>query len=99
MVSENGLVLREWDTETGLYYYRARYYEPTTGRFITEDPKRFDAGINFFRYTSNNPIDFTDPSGMLQLCCRLARSVNGLACHCFLKLSDGPDVFASSSRP
>jgi RHS repeat-associated protein len=35
---------REFDTETNLYYYRARYYDPTTGRFLSEDPLRFGIG-------------------------------------------------------
>src|SRR5215472_18367538 len=73
-------------------YYRARYYDPASGRFIGEDPLRFHAGVDFYSYVGNQPIDFTDPSGKLQLCCRPARSVtwSGLqGCHCFLKLSDG----------
>ena len=42
----------------------ARYYDPATGRFISEDPKGFAAGINFFAYVNNNPINANDPSGM-----------------------------------
>ena len=56
---------REWDSETGLYYYRARYYDPTIGRFISEDPTRFEgSGTNFYRYTFNNPTTFIDPLGL-----------------------------------
>ncbi|HKE59397.1 MAG TPA: RHS repeat-associated core domain-containing protein, partial [Pyrinomonadaceae bacterium] len=44
---------REWDAEIGLYYYRARYYDPKTGRFISEDPIGFQ-GMNFYVYGSNN---------------------------------------------
>ena len=48
---------RELDGETGLYYYRARYYDPATGRFIGEDPSGFCAGDpNLYRYVSNNPL-------------------------------------------
>jgi uncharacterized protein RhaS with RHS repeats len=47
-----------------LYQYRARYYDPSIGRFISEDPKGFGAGVNFYAYTSNNPINANDPSGM-----------------------------------
>jgi RHS repeat-associated protein len=52
---------------TGLYYFRARYYDPTIGRFISEDPKKFAAGINFFAYCNNSPIGCNDPSGEVAL--------------------------------
>lgn len=54
---------RELDSETSLYYYRARYYDPTIGRFISEDPIRFKGGINLYQYVANNPILLRDPSG------------------------------------
>ena len=54
---------RESDTETGLYYYRARYYDPAPGRFLSEDSIRFDAGPNFYSYVGNHPGLFTDPYG------------------------------------
>jgi len=56
---------REIDSETGFYYYRARYYDAVTGRFISEDPKGFGAGINFYAYVNNNPVNYNDPSGFL----------------------------------
>ncbi|MFZ6682093.1 RHS repeat-associated core domain-containing protein [Undibacterium sp. Tian12W] len=49
---------------TGLYYYRARYYSPTTHRFISEDPIGLAGGINGYGYVGGNPISFTDPSGL-----------------------------------
>lgn len=55
---------REFDAETGLSYYRARYYDPTTGRFLSEDPIEFHAGIDFYRYVGNNPTTLDDPSGL-----------------------------------
>lgn len=55
---------REEDTDSGLYYYRARIYDPTIGRFITEDPKGFAAGVNFYAYVQNNPINANDPDGL-----------------------------------
>lgn len=55
---------REFDGETGLYYYRSRYYDPGIGRFLSEDPLGFGAGdSNFYRYVFNNPVSFTDPDG------------------------------------
>jgi RHS repeat-associated protein len=56
---------RDYDSKTGLRYYRARYYDPKVGRFLSEDPLGFKAGRNFYRYTSNNPLRFTDPSGLV----------------------------------
>jgi RHS repeat-associated protein len=59
-----GYTGRELDTETGLYYYRARYYDAAVGRFINEDPIGFSAGdTNLYRYVFNNATNYTDPSG------------------------------------
>jgi len=55
---------RESDPETGLYYYRARYYDPNPGRFLTEDPTQFSGAINFYAYASNMPSNATDPTGL-----------------------------------
>jgi RHS repeat-associated protein len=49
------------DSESGLTYMRARYYEPWTGRFLSEDPARY--GPNFFIYASNNCTTLADPNG------------------------------------
>ena len=55
---------REFDSESSLYYYRARYFDPITGRFLSEDPISFRGGNNFFEYAKNNPIRFSDPTGL-----------------------------------
>ena len=55
---------RESDSETGLYYYRARYYDPQAGRFISEDPSRFAGGNDFYGYVWNDPVDYADPLGL-----------------------------------
>jgi len=55
---------REYDDETGLYFYRARYYAPALGRFITNDPLGFEAGdANLYRYARNDPLRFVDAYG------------------------------------
>jgi len=58
-----GYTGREFDGASGLYYYRARYYDPEVGRFLSEDPLGFEAGVNFYAYVSNNPLNFNDPFG------------------------------------
>ena len=56
---------REFDSFSGLQFSRARFYDPNLGRFISEDPIGFGGGdINLFGYVKNNPIRFTDPSGL-----------------------------------
>ncbi len=56
---------REFDVETDLQYNRARFYDPSTGRWISQDPMGFDAGdSNLYRYVNNAPTDRTDPSGL-----------------------------------
>ena len=56
---------RDYDVETGARYYRARHYDPNIGRFISEDPIRFEGdGPNFYLYAGENPITNTDPFGM-----------------------------------
>ena len=55
---------REFDPETNLHYYRARYYDPIAGRFLNEDPIGFTGGINRYAYTLNNPALWIDPFGL-----------------------------------
>ena len=55
---------REFDSETNLYFYRARYFDPNSGRFISEDPIGFHGGANFYRYVLNNPLINIDPPGL-----------------------------------
>jgi RHS repeat-associated protein len=56
---------REFDTETNLYYYRARYSDLQTGRFLSEDPIRFAGSVNFYSYALNNPVLRVDPRGLI----------------------------------
>ncbi len=67
----------------GLHYYRARYYNPSTGRFISEDPIGFAGGINKYAYTGDNPISFRDPFGM-------DRGNGNGGCGLFCKLGQNP---------
>jgi RHS repeat-associated protein len=62
-----GYTGRERDEATGLLHYRARWYDPQVGRFVSEDPLGFAGGINFYSYVSNDPINGTDPTGLIDL--------------------------------
>lgn len=56
--------VRDFDSETGLHYNRARYYDSNGGRFLSEDPTMFaGSGPNFYVYVFNGPIGFSDPTG------------------------------------
>jgi RHS repeat-associated protein len=57
---------REFDSETGLYFYRARFFDSGVGRFISEDPITFDGGNDFYAYVQNNPLIWTDPLGLVR---------------------------------
>jgi len=86
---------REWDRETGLYYYRARYYDPMDGRFISKDPIGFEGGdVNLFGMTSNDPINWVDPNGLKSMMVRSLPAAGGFAA------GDGPlpigDIIAGS---
>lgn len=50
---------------TGLYYLRARYYNPTWGRFISEDPIGLNGGINLYAYAGDSPLNLIDPTGLV----------------------------------
>ncbi|GAA4027034.1 hypothetical protein GCM10022232_85930 [Streptomyces plumbiresistens] len=51
------------DDSTGLLYYRSRYYDPQTGRFISQDPIGQAGGVNLYQYALSSPTTYTDPSG------------------------------------
>jgi RHS repeat-associated protein len=61
------------DDGTGLYYYRARYYQPALGRFVSEDPlEYFGRDVNLFAYVESDPIDEVDPLGLVSPQCGFA---------------------------
>jgi RHS repeat-associated protein len=55
---------REWDKKIALYYYRARYYNSSVGKFLREDPIGLAGGLNLYTYARNNPTLQTDPFGL-----------------------------------
>jgi RHS repeat-associated protein len=90
---------REWDSEAGSYYYRARYYDSHLARFLSEDPEGLSAGLNSYAYVNNRPQNAIDPTGKrVQLRAsfihRLGTQIPGEHCFLFVKCQahdDGTD--------
>ncbi len=78
---------REYDVESGLYFYRARYYDANTGRFLSEDPLGFGGkDHNLYRYVTNNPSNWVDPFGLkVSLCSAPADIAYGAVDHHWIK--------------
>ena len=79
---------REWDPELDLYYYRARFYDPSLGRFVSQDPLGFAAGdVNFYRYVGNQVLSATDPTGELAIVERIVRYIKDQPIEVFVALA------------
>ncbi len=70
---------REYDSETGLYYYRARFYKPSIGRFLQTDPIGYADSLNLYQYCLNNPANYIDPYGLKILWKQVAKGVGKTA--------------------
>jgi len=69
-----GYTGQAWMPEVGLWYYKARFYRPDIGRFMQTDPIGYEAGLNLYAYVGNDPVNWTDPLGLVgQHSCRWAQ--------------------------
>ena len=73
-----GYTGRRLDSEIGLYYYRARYYNPKVGRFIQRDPLGYVDGLNLYTYAQSNPTNYFDPLGTTSCNCYSNSILKGL---------------------
>ncbi len=55
---------REYSSRSGLYYFRARWYDPAIGKWISSDPIGISGGLNQYVFCANNPINMVDPFGL-----------------------------------
>ncbi|MBK9280947.1 MAG: RHS repeat-associated core domain-containing protein [Candidatus Obscuribacter sp.] len=59
-----GFTGQRYDSETGLYYYKRRYYSPKIGRFLQPDPIGYRDSLNLYTYAKNNSLQYMDPLGL-----------------------------------
>lgn len=89
-----------FDSDIGTYYVRARTYSPATGRWLSADPARFVDGSNRYGYGRNDPVRFSDPSGLACIeACRLLTPLKPGPVTTTISAEAGGSEFAWGTNP
>ena len=69
-----------WSNNVGMHYYKARWYNHELGRFMQADPIRYGDGMNMYAYVGGDPVNYTDPSGLVRGRSCIQRPDGSLSC-------------------
>ncbi|MDD4020101.1 MAG: hypothetical protein PHV28_19410, partial [Kiritimatiellae bacterium] len=80
---------REYSFATGLYNFRARWYDPRLGRWLSNDPIGISGGLNLYEFCGNDPVNWRDPDGLrVEIHSRWVKGLEGIASHTYITVTD-----------